>query len=410
MLGTLTTCRGRRKESPIRTQRQKGTPYVVPRSHCAKSRLSLLQLLILCLAPFLACAQITPPPEAPDVGPMVTLQAPSETLNKIGLNYQMGLNISVDFKRLGGRFPQPIPLLGTTVARNYDDGYNRVDIDNNNHGGYVGTWYWGNYSANSVQSQDLVLQNYASLPNAASKDRSDDPHNGFELTYSRQLYRGDGWRAGVQAAFGYTRIEISDSRSFTTTAYRTNDFFPLNGVTLDNKAYTNTFEGPNQPVIASQPGYYYPPTRTVDVLPGAASVTGNRELDANIFLFRLGPYLEVPITEKLSGILSGGLTIGVGETDLRFHENVTIIDPAYPVEGQPLNVSASRSGSGTQADFLVGGYVGGSLSYALNERISVVAGAMFQAAGQAVNNSNGKQAILKLDESILVSIGATYSF
>ncbi|PWU12918.1 MAG: hypothetical protein C5B50_20400 [Verrucomicrobia bacterium] len=366
-------------------------------------------LIALCTGSF-ACAQVIPPPEAPDVGPIVTLQPPrDELLNKIGLSYQLGLNISVDFRRLGGRSPAAIPLVGTAVNRNYDDGYNLIDFDHNNHGGYIGTWNWGNYSPNSIQNQELVLQNYASLGNLSSNDRTDDPHNGFELNYSRQLYKGNGWRAGVQAAFAYQRIEITDSRSFSTTAYRTNDFFPLNGVTLDNKAYTNDFVGPG-PVIASQPGYYYPPTRTVDVLPGAASVTGHRELDANVFLFRFGPYFEVPITEKLSGILSGGLTIGVGDTDLRFRENVTITDPAYLVSGQPLTVSTSRVGSGSQDDFLVGGYVGGSLSYAVSERVSVVAGAMFQAAGQAVNDTNHKEAVLKLGESILVSIGATYSF
>src|SRR5438132_3736309 len=62
---------------------------------------------------------------------------PSEALNKISLRYRMGLNITVDFKRLGG-FPAisyPGPPTGSTFNRNYDNGsYNRIDISGNNGG------------------------------------------------------------------------------------------------------------------------------------------------------------------------------------------------------------------------------------------------------------------------------------
>ena len=72
--------------------------------------------------------------------------------------------------------------------------------------------------------------------------------------------------------------------------------------------------------------------------------------------------------------------------------------------------STPRSGSGTELDFLVGAYGGGSLSYALPERVSLFGGAIFQAAGEAVNDEKGKRSILDLEKSVIVSIGATYSF
>ena len=135
-----------------------------------------------------AWGQPTPPPEAPDVGPMPTLEIPpAQTLNKIGLSYRMGMNITVDFKRLGGlALSDPGPPNGTHVNRNYDDGYNRVDATGNNHGGFVGTWNWRYDSPNSFQGDHPVLQSYSTPANASSRVHPDDPQNGVELTYSRE--------------------------------------------------------------------------------------------------------------------------------------------------------------------------------------------------------------------------------
>jgi hypothetical protein len=349
----------------------------------------------------LAQGQPVPPPEAPDVGPAPMLEAPPpETLNKIGLNYRMGLNITADFRKLGGlHLSDPGAKTGTAVNRTYDNGTNGVDIDNNVHGDFTGTWYWGWSSTRSHQGDYLVLQSDSTLPNASSNNHSDDPQHGVELTYSRELYRGKGWRTGVEAALGYTRIVIDDTQTLKNTVFRTNDAFALEGVVLTDPAQY-TFAGPGR-TISSQPS-----TRTLNVLPNAATITGTRELDANVFLLRLGPYLEVPLSEKFSVILDGGLTLAVGVTDFSFREDVNISDPGYGI-----NIHSShRAGSGSQTDFLVGGYAGASLAYALTKEISLVVGAQFQAAGQAVNNEKGKEAILDLGKSISVSIGATYSF
>src|SRR6188768_2236166 len=55
--------------------------------------------------------------------------------NRISLSYRMGLNIKADFRRLGGfdAATDPGPDSGAAVDRNYDNGYNRVDITGNNH-------------------------------------------------------------------------------------------------------------------------------------------------------------------------------------------------------------------------------------------------------------------------------------
>jgi hypothetical protein len=100
------------------------------------------------------------------------------------------------------------------------------------------------------------------------------------------------------------------------------------------------------------------------------------------------------------------LTLAVAQTRFSFHETVTISDPTYDIN----LTSGLRSGSGSQTDFVVGGYVGGGISYALNKRWSVVGAAQFQAAGKEVNNVRGKQSVLDLGKAFIISAGVTYSF
>jgi opacity protein-like surface antigen len=319
-------------------------------------------------------------------------------LNRIGLNYRMGLNISVDFRKLGGlALSNPGSRTGSAVNRSYDNGYNLVD-SSTNAGGL--TWFWGYTSTNSVQGGNLALQSDATLPNATSNDRRDDPQSGLELTYQRELIRRKHWRAGLEAGLGYTFIGIRDSRTLMNRVYRTNDAFNLNGVIPPTAPY---FGGQSNSavLISSEPA-----SRTTEVLEGAATITGSRDIDCHLFTIRLGPYLEIPVNDRLNIFLNGGLTLAVAQTKFSFHETVTISDPTYDIN----LVSEPRSGSGSQTDFLVGGYVGGGISYALTKQLSLVGGVQFQAAGREVNRVQGKESVLDLGKAFIISVGVAYSF
>jgi opacity protein-like surface antigen len=363
---------------------------------------SQLSALALALAAALSGAGAAPTNSTPEnFAPPRTLRLEPEQpeyLNRFGINYRMGLNIKVDFRKLGGlALSNPGSRNGSAVDRHYDDGYNLVDSSTNN-GGL--TWFWGYTSPNSVQGGNLALQSDATLPNATSKDRADDPQHGFELTYQRELMRRKHWRLGVEAAVGYTFISVSDSHTLRATVYRTNDSFFLNGVIAPTAPYNG---GPtNSAVLISSE----PAARTTEVLSGAATITGDRSIDSHLFTVRLGPYFEIPVNDRLSVFLNGGLTLGVAETRFSFHETVTISDPTYDIN----LVSGPRSGSGSQTDFLVGGYVGGGVIYALTKQVSLVGGVQLQAAGKAINHAKGKESVLDLGKSFIISLGVAYSF
>jgi opacity protein-like surface antigen len=335
---------------------------------------------------------------AGDILPVITLEPQDNILkNRIGISYQMGLNISVDFRKFGGlALSQPGPAAGSAINRNYDNGYNRVD-SSTNAGGV--TWNWGYQNGQSVQGDSLVLQSYSTPANASSNGRQEDPQHGFEAFYQRELRRETHWRLGAEAAAGYTFISITDRSTLKNTAYRTNDAFALNGTLPPLPPYQGTFQGPGD-LIGSTPG------RTTDVLARTATIAGSRSVDADVFMFRLGPYLEVPLNQRVSLFANAGLALIVGHTEFNFRERVTISDPANDIN----LTSAERSGSGSKTDFLVGGYGGGGLAYALTREVSLFAGARYQAAGRAINHEKGKESILDLGQSILVTVGVTYAF
>jgi len=128
------------------------------------------------------------------------------------------------------------------------------------------------------------------------------------------------------------------------------------------------------------------------------AMAGTRDFDANIFGFRLGPYVEMSLGEKTKVSLSGGLALALVYSEYSFGETIA----------QP-NVPASF-GSGSDHDLMVGGYVAGNISYNVAKDWDVFAGAQFQNVGRYSQTVNGETAVLNLDRSIFVVVGASYSF
>ncbi len=338
--------------------------------------------------------------DTPELTTASLQQAPPLRVNKIGINYRMGMNITVDFKNLGGlQLSDPGPAVGSTYNRNYDNGYNRVDISGNAGGR---TWYWGYQDAASHHGNTLTLQSESTPATATAGKYEDYPQSGVELTYSRELARGKRWRFGLEGALGYMEVSIKDNQAVNYFVNRTSDSFDLGSIVVPPPGYAGTFEGPG-PFISSSLG---PGDRTVTLLPDAALILGERKIHSDVFTARLGPCLEIPLSSKFAAVFSGGLALAVADTEFSFQETVLITDPTYHIN----LTSGSRSTSGSETDFLVGGYAAASLSFALSERVSLVAGAMFQALGETVNNEGGKKSILDLGKSVIVSVGATYSF
>ncbi len=367
------------------------------------------QLIVSATMLIAAAAGAQTTPESEVIPPVELETLKPEAVNRLSISYRMGLNITVDFKKLGGVKAISNPNLHVdpantnTLIRSYDGGYVGTDITGNNHGpGFEGTtWYWGYSSSGSAQGGGLTLSSAESPANAVSENNSGDPQHGFEIAYDRQLGRKDKWKFGLEGAFGYERLSISDSHTLQATVRRTTDVFGVpGGVVLEPPGYQGTYEGPGT-VIDADPSQH----STTVTHSSTDTIVGSREIDANIFMFRLGPYAEYPLSDKFSAQFGAGLYMVVGDTHFMFHETVTIVDPVTGVAR-----TAHHSGDGWDMDFLVGGYVGANIAYAITDDVGVFVGAQFQGAGRSVNTQKGKESVLDLGESVVVSIGASYSF
>jgi len=330
----------------------------------------------------------------PDNGAGLKLeQDPPATLNHFGLSYRLGFNISARFKNLGG-YPGP-NRRGTTPSGdpwNYDNGYNLNDAPGTPPGM---TWYWGYVNPSQVPGDGfLYLSKSSSAPDLVSDSKSDDPQHGFEFTYNRELGKIGRAHWGLEGAFNFMNVSIQNNQGlFGTVTTETNAFSTM-GQAIPQAPYFQ----PNAPggiVIADTPS-----ATNLIVSTGAAMVTGQRKIDADIYGFRLGPYVEVPLFKKLSLSLSGGLALAAVNSRFTFNETVTI--PGF----NPIN----SSGSGSDTGFLVGGYASGNLSYAFTSSWSAFAGVQYQHLGRFHQEVSGKQAELDLGKSLFVNIGVGFSF
>jgi hypothetical protein len=327
----------------------------------------------------------------------VKLEAtPPETLNRLGLSYRMGLNITANFKNFG-RFSVPNPRLNLDGdSYNYDNGYVYPDAGTPNSGtthywGYDGVTYNG---ASQLPGNGTLLMQRASARGLSSGDLQDDPQSGLELTYNRELGRTRNFRWGLEAAFNYMNVSLHDNHPITGNASLLTDAFPL--LVPENLMPPAGYQGrKNTPgvVIGASPQ-----TSSQTAIPEI--VTGSREFDADIFGFRLGPYVEIPLSRKISLGFSGGLSVAEVNSDFGFTETIQAGSVTLP----------STHGSSSHNDLLAGAYVSGNVSCALNHSTRFDAGVQFQDLGQYSHPVNGREAMLDLSKSVFVTLGLSYSF
>jgi hypothetical protein len=316
--------------------------------------------------------------------------------NRVSLSYRAGFNVRASFRGLGGvppaSNPGPGPAGGSDQQHTYDDGYVRPDST----AGDGMTWNWG-YRSDTQTPGDgkttIEFHSSQSQNGGELSDISSDPNHGFELNYERWLGRvGSSGNWGFLFGFNYGNVSVRTDRSFSTTAIRTTDVYNLGGAEPPDPPYDGSFEGPGTLIDD--------PALSRNVASATSVLTGRHELDADVFGFHLGPYLEFPITQKLSFNSSAGLALAVVDSKFSFTESAT-------VAGLP---SGFASGSNSKSDLLYGGYVSANLAYALNRQWSLVAGVEYQYLSDFKQTLNGREAKLDFSTGIYAKAGVSFSF
>jgi hypothetical protein len=351
------------------------------------------------LAPSLALAQ-TGDPEVSRRIESAADTAPSP--NRVSVAYRMGLNLTASFKGLGGFQAQsdPGPATGTKQPHTYDDGYFLPDSRLGNIDHY--TWNWGFNSPSQVQPgagtpYGSLLLHSSSAP-ATAESSVDGPQHGLEIAFDRQLGHLGRARWGIEAAFNFTDVAISDDSPLAGTSLYLTDTYDLEGLnpfTSGNTPYHGTFYGPGPLPVDS------PASRQIQQIQGGSTITGRRTLDASLYGLRLGPYLELPLSKRFAVSLSGGLALVYVDSDFQYSETVALNGVGW---------AQSRAGGSSRGELLVGGQVAGTISYAFSRSLSTFASAQFQDVGRFTQSVGGKTAELDLQAGVFVLLGLSCSF
>jgi hypothetical protein len=322
--------------------------------------------------------------------------------NHFGLSARFGFNISASFNGVGDAPPQTdIDGPAGAADRTYDDGYVRRDSTYPENGGY--TYYWGYQRSSQLAPAGAPTEIlfHSAQPATTGGDEVDDaPYPGFEFSYGRDLGTLGKGTWGVEGAFGYMNVSIRDDRTLTGTATLTTDAYSLGTPPIDLSAYPPPYNGPFGPIPPgeSAPAIFESPTRTVSS--AAATIAGTRELDADLYSLRLGPYYRLPLWRRVSLQLGTGLAIVHVDSAFSYSE-ITSTTAGGPV---------SRSGSGSKDEFLFGVYVAGQCSVVLCKRVSAFLGAQFQHVGDFNQTVSSKQAQLDLSKSVFLTAGIDIHF
>jgi hypothetical protein len=318
--------------------------------------------------------------------------------NHLSLSLRFGMGISAKFKGIGGGLQPGTPAANGRRtpdgdAYNYDDGYVLTDVSGN-FGNQ--TWYWG-YDNSSQVSGNQILFNRTTAPGLpSSKSADDEPYTGVELTYERQLGIKENWhnlRYGIEGAANYMPISLNLNNRFTGNLSRLTDAYGFTpGTTPPSAPYQGTFNGPGF-VIDSIP------TSTINAISGATILEQDR-FEANLFGFRLGPYLEYPINDRLSLRASGGLALGLLDASASWRQSISI-----PGEGTTL-----LSGQSERLTVLWGGYVSVNAAWQLSEHWNVEGGVQFQDLGKYSQKLGLRKVELDLSHSVFILVGIGYTF
>ena len=318
-------------------------------------------------------------------------------LNRFSLNARFGLNISAKFRSMSGiTLTAPPRTTPDGSQYNYDDGYVLNDIS-----GHAGnqTWNWGYDQSGQIAGNTILMHRTtvsADAP-AGTDVGGGDPQSGFEFTYDRELGNRDDLRYGFEAAVNYMNLSLKNTSVSSGDVRRLTDAYPFTPGTTPPPTppvYQGSFNGP---------GFllgYTPVSSTPTTIVGGATVVDQRNYNADIWGFRLGPYAEYPLSQNIDLWFSGGLAVALADGSASWTETASIAGGG----------TMAGSGGGSDLGLLLGGYLSAQVAWQFSERWSAEGGVQYQCLGTYEHNFGGQAMQLDLSKSVFITIGLGYSF
>jgi hypothetical protein len=314
---------------------------------------------------------------------------PTFSYNRFNVGARFFFNISAEVNNL------PV---AANAGPTYDDGFVATDVSGNAGGQ---TWNWGYSADNQLVGGNLELHSMTSPRDGLASTVSDDPEWGFDISYGRVLGRFDmgsrkaAW--GLEAGFSSTDIEIRGNDTVSGNVARQSYQFALNPAVLYPQApYAGTFNGPGT-LVGAVPGVPAP----TQVLAASSQHT---QIDGLFYGLRVGPFLEIPIMNRLALTVAGGGAVVHAEADVTVNESIDL--PAGSI-GLPL---PARTFKESNDEFLFGVYGEARLSFDVTEFTSIYIGGQYQFLDDFGIAAGSKLVTMKLSESYAAIAGLSFKF
>lgn len=301
----------------------------------------------------------------------------------------------------------PVPTLADgRVGRTYDDGYNLLNSVGNpalGPGGTPITSFYGFQSGVQLQpvagagTVSVAMHSIALNGGDYTRKLNNQPFPGLEAFYRYDWKAGRNWSVSWELAGAYHYFHWEKTGAPGSTADLITDTFALNGVDFTGEAIP--FDGTFAPVIG-RPNIGSTPTRTQATV--GAAVAGRRQLDFHALQFRVAPSLNWEPSPKWQVGLQAGLALGVGFSQLRFAEQITVAAPATPV--------ISQSGRSSDAHLWAGLFSSLRVNRQFNEHWSAQVEVRHLLTDKLRHNGPTRSGEISLSDGLGVSTGVSYRF
>ena len=302
-----------------------------------------------------------------------------------------------------GQFADGYVLLGSNTSTSTNAGVVTANPGST-------TWNWGYQRADQVSGNELTLTRYDQVPRVGTLDGSGGSTTyGGELWAMYELYsfrsfnkRTAHW--GVEAGYGFTTFDASASSSVSGTAIRRQSVYSLGGIVPPSPGYQGGYFGP-VPGGPGAPVIDFNPLRSSNLQ--AAGVNSlNAAVSTDLHSIKLGPWVELPVTDRLTVGLGAGFCTMYAQADLRFSESTTFAgNPAeFGVASENLSVSATRE------DWRPGMYARALVDFAITPNWSVFAGGDIQSNSDLNFSAQGRGASVQLGSVFGAMAGVQFKF
>lgn len=296
--------------------------------------------------------------------------------------------------------------VGTGVGaedRFYDDGFVRIDASGNAAASTVFYGYNDPGQVTAVAPFTATFHRTSSLADGQIRGSRDKVVPGAEVNYEEVLGRFRFSRhgyanVGVFFSFGWQPLSLRDAANLAgPVALVTDTYLPATAPIP--APFAGTFTGLLNGVPIGNPLFPQAPAGRVLSAPAATGSVRN-DLDGSLYALTMGPFVELPLHDRVMVMLGGGFGVMLANTTYSFAE--TVVVPGIPV--------VNRSGSNGALDVMFGGVARLNVHIALTEDLAWEIGAGYQHLGTSRQSVAGKGARLKIEHVWNLNTGLNWAF